>query len=134
MPFEVEDHTDILQKIRAARPDVVVQALVGEASVRFNRAFAAAGFDEAMLRLWLLVDENVICGIWPDSTHNLYSVSNYFANWDSSANSRFLDSYHAAYGRIAPPVSGATIGCYEGIHLLAALAGQKRDPGGLRLA
>ncbi|MAY45984.1 MAG: nitrile hydratase [Rhodobacteraceae bacterium] len=134
LPFEVEDHTDILQKIRAARPDVVVQALVGEASVRFNRAFAAAGFDEAMLRLGLLVDENVICGIGPDSTHNLYSVSNYFANWESPANSRFLDSYHAAYGRIAPPVSGATIGCYEGIHLLAALAGQKRDPGGLRLA
>lgn len=134
LPFEVEDHTDILQKIRAARPDVVVQALVGEASVRFNRAFAAAGMDDAMLRLGLLVDENVTCGIGPEATHNLYSVSNYFEDWQTPANERFLDTYHRAYGRIAPTVSGSSVGCYEGLHLLAALAGRTRDPGRQRLA
>ena len=134
LPFEAEDHTATLQKIRAAKPDVVIQALVGLDSIAFNRAFATAGLDRSVLRLGLLVDENVLCGIGPDATRGLYAVANYFADWRSPENARFLDAYHAAYGPLAPPVSAASIGCYEGVHLLAALAGRRADPGGTRLA
>ncbi|MBB96384.1 MAG: nitrile hydratase [Rhodobacteraceae bacterium] len=134
MPFETCDYSQVMAKIRECRPDVVIQALVGEASVTFNRAFAEAGLDRQVLRLGLLVDESVICGIGPDATHNLYSVSNYFSEWQSPENCRFLDNYHGAFGRLAPPVSSASIGCYEGLHLLAALAGRRPDPGGHKLA
>ncbi len=134
MPFEVEDHSAVLQQIKAARPDVVVQALVGEASVHFNRAFAAARLDRSILRLGLLVDENVLSGIGPNATHDLYSVSNYFAECRSPENTRFLESYHAAYGLLAPPVGSTSIGCYEGVHLIAALAGRTAKEGGLGLA
>ncbi|WP_158218027.1 substrate-binding domain-containing protein [Marinibacterium profundimaris] len=134
MPFEAEDFSATFSKIREARPDVVVQALVGEDTVRFNRAFAAAGLDRSVIRLGLLVDENVLCGIGQDATHDLYSVSNYFSGWKSPENMRFLDRYHGAFGRLAPPVSSTSLSCYEGIHLLAGLAGRRADPGISRMA
>ena len=43
LPFGVEDHSRVLDEIGAARPDVVVMALLGSEAANFNRAFSEAG-------------------------------------------------------------------------------------------
>ena len=101
---------------------MVIQALVGLSSVEFNRAYAAAGLDQKILRFGLIVDETVICGIGAEASTNLFTAASYFADHRSRSNDHFLELYHNAFGEFAPPVSAASVGCYEGLHVLAGLA------------
>lgn len=122
VPTRVNDYTDLVRRIARSGAQVVIQALVGQCSVEFNRAFSAAGLDEKMLRFGLIVDETVICNMGPDATTNLFTASSYFAGQQSRFNERFLELYHDAFGAYAPPVSAASVGLYEGLHVLAGLA------------
>jgi urea transport system substrate-binding protein len=126
-----DDLASTLAAIGKTRPHVVVMALLGQCAVDFNRAFAAAGLDNKVLRLGLIVDETVICGIGAQASGNLFTVSNYFADWRCRTNDGFLERYHEAFGEHAPPVSAASVSCYEGLHVVAGLAnslGTRRGP------
>ena len=57
-----------MRRIPASGAQVVIQALVGQCSVDFNRAFAAAELDEKVLRFGLIVDETIMCGIGAHSS------------------------------------------------------------------
>lgn len=117
----VQDFSSLIRAIAASTAQVVVMALVGQCAVEFNRAFAAAGLDQKLLRFGLIVDETVICGIGADATTNLFTASSYFAGQQSHRNDSFLERYHDAFGTHAPPVSAGSIGAYEGLHVLAGL-------------
>ncbi len=114
--------SELLRRIARSGAQVVIQALVGHSAIEFNRAFAAAGLDEKMLRLGLIVDETVICGIGAEASENLFTVAHYFASHRSRCNDGFLERYHDAFGEWAPTVSAASVYCYEGLHLFAGLA------------
>lgn len=114
---------DILKAIARSGAQVVVQALVGQCAVDFNRAFAAAGLDEKMLRFGLIIDETVMCAIGADASINLFTAAHYFAGHPTRSNDSFLERYHGAFGEWAPPVSAASVSFYEGLHVLAGLAG-----------
>jgi hypothetical protein len=75
-----------------------------------------------MLRFGLIIDETVICGIGAEASTNLFTVAHYFADHRSGSNDHFLELYHDAFGEFAPPVSAASVGCYEGLHVLAGIA------------
>ncbi|SHE50509.1 ABC-type branched-chain amino acid transport system, substrate-binding protein [Kaistia soli DSM 19436] len=122
MPTRLADNSEVLKKIAASGAQVVIQALVGLCSVEFNRAFAAAGLDQKMLRFGLIVDETVICGIGADASTNLFTAASYFAVNQSRSNDHFLELYHDAFGAFAPPVSAASVSYYEALHVLAGLA------------
>lgn len=115
------DYAPILRQIVQSRAQVVVLALIGFAAVDFNRAFAAVGLDQKVLRFGLIVDENVVANIGAEASTNLYTAAHYFAEQRSRFNEHFLELYHDAFGTYAPPVSCASIGYYEGLHALAAL-------------
>jgi urea transport system substrate-binding protein len=122
VPMEVADHGELLKTIAKSGAQVVVQALVGQCSVEFNRAFAAAELDETILRFGLIVDETVVCAAGADASRNLYTAARYFADNRSRSNDRFLETYHGMFGEYAPPVSAVSVGCYQGVHLVAGLA------------
>lgn len=134
VPTHPIDYTAVLRQIARSGAQVVIQALVGQCSVEFNRAFAAAGLDEKMLRFGLIVDETVICGIGADASSNLFTAANYFSEHHSQSNDHFLELYHDAFGEYAPPVSAASVGCYEGFHVLAGLARDLQSRDSRRLA
>jgi len=115
---------EVFKQIARSGAQVVVQALVGQCAIDFNRAFAAAGLDQKILRFCLLVDEIVICGIGAEASTNLFTSAHYFAGWHSRQNDSFLERYHDAFGEWAPLVSAASMGCYEAFHVLAWLARQ----------
>ena len=120
------DLADTLAAIGKSSAQVVVMALLGQCAVDFNRAFAAAGLDDKSCGLGLIVDETVICGIGAQASGNLFTAANYFADWRSRTNDRFLERYHDAFGEHAPPVSAASVSYYEGLHVMAGLAEQPR--------
>jgi urea transport system substrate-binding protein len=126
-PFGTEDFDPVFAGIRAAKPDVVLMSLIGDDAVRFNRAFAEAGFAGRMLRFSTAIDENVLYGIGPENTENMVLTAGYFAHLRSMENDVFRESYHAVFGESPPMQNDLGQSCYEGLHYLAALVGQAQS-------
>jgi ABC-type branched-subunit amino acid transport system substrate-binding protein len=124
VPVGEDNHEAHLVRIRAARPDVVLISLIGTDSITFNRAFAEAGLAVSTLRLASAMDETVLLGIGADNSENLFCASGYFNCHPSRANDEFLGSYHAMFGRNAPPVGSVGQSNYEGLRFLEAIAGR----------
>ena len=122
LPFGIEDQSEVLDQIRAARPDAVIMALLGSEAARFNRAFSKASLASQILRFGLAIDETVLYAIGPEHSENLYTALNYFSHMRSAANDRFLELYHDSFGDPAPPVNLSCQSCYEGVHVVANLA------------
>ncbi|MGY3441091.1 MULTISPECIES: substrate-binding domain-containing protein [unclassified Bradyrhizobium] len=122
VPVGEDDHEAHLERIRAAKPDVVLISLIGTDSVTFNRAFADAGLAATTLRLAGCVDETVLLGIGADRTENLFCASGYFPGVGSPAGDDFRDRYRAMFGAFAPPVGSCGESAYEGFCLLEAAA------------
>jgi ABC-type branched-subunit amino acid transport system substrate-binding protein len=117
-----DDHSRYLDRIRAARPDVVFISLIGLDGITFNRAFAEHGMSSQMLRLANCVDETVLLGIGADNTANLFAASGYFAGVATSHNEAFCRAYYEAFGGSAPPPGATAQSNYEGLRFLEALA------------
>ncbi|MEH2549200.1 urea transport system substrate-binding protein [Bradyrhizobium sp. AZCC 2262] len=122
LPLQVPDYTELMAKIARSGAQVVVQALVGQAAVEFNRAFAAAGLDERILRFGLITDETIICATGADASRNLFTAARFFASHRSRTNDLFLETYHGMFGEYAPPISSVSLACYQGVHFVAELA------------
>jgi urea transport system substrate-binding protein len=134
LPTRAMEPAEVLRSIAASGAQVVIQALVGQCAIDFNRAFAAAGLDEKMLRFGLIVDETVICGIGAAASTNLFTAAHYFAGRRSLVNDGFLERYHDAFGEWAPTVSAASAYYYEGLHVFAGLARELGTRDGEHLA
>ncbi len=117
-----DDHTPYLDRIQAARPDVVFISLIGQDGILFNRAFAEHGLAARMLRLANCMDETVALGIGADSTENLFAASGYFVNAPTAGNEAFRARYHGAFGRCAPVPGSTAQSNYEGLYFLEALS------------
>ena len=118
---------EVVTRIKAAKPDVVVITLVGADNVNFNRAFAGFGLDKQIARLAFLLEENTLMGVGAESSANLYSCMGYFANDPSPANTKFKAAYHAKFGAKAPPLSTIGVDCYAGVKCAHALVTKARS-------
>jgi urea transport system substrate-binding protein len=121
VPLGTEDFRAVLRQIERCTPDAVLMLLVGDDAVRFNRAFAEAGFDRDCLRLTTLMDENMLLATGAEGTRRLYAASGYFETLATQENLDFAGRYARRYGIIAPAVGNLGESCYEGVRLLAAL-------------
>jgi urea transport system substrate-binding protein len=122
IPFGTTDYAPVLERIRRARPDVVITFLVGLEAATFNRAFAAAGLARRMLRFCVAVDETVLYATGADEAENLYSASTYIGSAPSPRTDRYRESHHDSFGSTAPATNVFGRSCYEGVHLVARLA------------
>jgi len=122
VPIGEHNHSSQLERIRTARPDVVLITLIGADSVVFNRAFAEQGLGSRMLRLAGAMDETVLFGIGADNTENLFCASGYFIDMASRENDAFRGQYEASFGRHAPPLGSIAQSNYEGLRFLETVA------------
>jgi ABC-type branched-subunit amino acid transport system substrate-binding protein len=113
---------EIVTRIKSAKPDMVLITLVGADNVNFNRTFAGFGLDKDIARLSLLLEENTLLGIGPDSSNNLFSSMSYYANAPGEANKKFKAAYFAKFGDKAPQLGLIGADCYGGIYCAHALA------------
>jgi urea transport system substrate-binding protein len=120
-PFD-GDYGEALEDIRRIRPDVVVMLLLGDEMVRFNRAFAAAGLPQGILRFGLGIDENVLMGIGPEATEGLYAATTFIAEEKTRQAEWLVELYRDCYGEHAPSLTVYGQSCYEGVHMAAEMA------------
>jgi urea transport system substrate-binding protein len=113
---------EIVTRIKSAKPDMVLITLVGADNVNFNRTFAGFGLDKDIARLSLLLEENTLLGIGPESSNNLFSSMSYYANAPGEANKKFKEAYFAKFGDKAPQLGLIGADCYGGIYCAQALA------------
>ena len=79
------------------------------------------GLDKDIARLSLLLEENTLLGIGPESSGNLFSSMSYFANAPSDAAKKFKADYVAKFGDKAPQLGLIGADCYGGIYCAKAL-------------
>ncbi|MBI5133033.1 MAG: substrate-binding domain-containing protein [Rhodopseudomonas palustris] len=127
VPLGEDNHERHLERIRAARPDVVLISLIGTDSVTFNRAFAECGLAGRILRLAGAMDETVLLGIGADNTENLFCASGYFSCHASRANDEFRAACVRAFGPTAPPIGSVGQSNYEGLRFLEAVAAKAQS-------
>jgi urea transport system substrate-binding protein len=113
---------EIVTRIKSAKPDMVLITLVGADNGNFNRTVAGFGLDKDIARLSLLLEENTLLGIGPDSSNNLFSSMSYYANAPGEANKKFKAAYFAKFGDKAPQLGLIGADCYGGIYCAHALA------------
>ena len=91
--------TNALRRIESSGAQGVLMFLVGNDAVRFNRAFAAAGLDERMLRLTPLMEENMLLASGAAATKGIYTASGFF---ESAATAEGLDFVRPLYHPLWP--------------------------------
>lgn len=122
LALSVTDYAPTIQKIQAARPDVVVALPVGANQTGFLEQFAAAGLKDTIG----VVSTNYGSGnqqvvVSPQAGEGLVSAMGYFPSVESAANSGFKAAWEAKYGSQIPIVAGA-VDVWNAVHLWAAAA------------
>lgn len=130
VPLGTADYSSVLDRVEGSSAQGVLLFLVGQDAVHFNRAFAARGLDQRMVRLSSLLGESVLLASGATSTRSLYSSAAYFRSLATPDALDFGRDYVGEHGPDAPPLNNAAESCYEGLMTLATLA---RQAGSLEL-
>jgi urea transport system substrate-binding protein len=118
------DAAALVDLVAAVRADAVLLSLVGSDLVAFNRAFAESPLAGRVARVCAALEENGLLGAGGDGTGELYAAMGYFAALATDASLAFGQRYTARFGPDAPVLNGHGVGAYDGVRLLAALAGR----------
>jgi ABC-type branched-subunit amino acid transport system substrate-binding protein len=122
VPFIMDDFHPSIDRIAASRADAVLIYLVGQDSILFNRQFAARGLQSGVLRAAPVLCENMLLGTGADATRNLFSATGFAGCMETRAVDTLRRNYRRTFGEYAPVLNRFGVSCYEGLHLLAALA------------
>lgn len=106
-----------INKIRASKPDVVLNCVVGGSNVAFFKQLTAAGITgKNQTVLSLAVSEEEVSGIGADNTEGTLTCMGYFQSLKNAANEKFVKAFKAKYG--ANRVVGDTLECgYISVYL-----------------
>ncbi|MBL6080619.1 transporter substrate-binding protein [Belnapia sp. T18] len=120
-PLDVTNFGPAIQKIQAAKPDVVVSALVGGAHVSFYRQWAAAGMKSRIpMASTTFGGGNESLLLSPEEGDGIVCAFSYFQEVDSPVNRAFLDRLRAKLGANTPYLGGElAMRSYVGMQLWA---------------
>lgn len=106
-----------INKIRASKPDVILNCVVGGSNVAFFKQLTAAGITgKNQTVLSLAVSEEEVSGIGSDNTEGTLTCMGYFQSLKNSANGKFVKAFKAKYGQNR--VVGDTLECgYISVYL-----------------
>jgi urea transport system substrate-binding protein len=116
-PLGHTEFSSIINKIKAAKPDVIYSTVVGGSNVAFYKQLRAAGLDGTkQVLLSTVVSENEIEGIGKDNAAGYYACMGYFQSIVSPANEKFIKAFKAKYGQAR--VIGDPMQCaYNSVYL-----------------
>jgi len=120
--LDPEEMTDqILGELVRSDADGVLLSLVGSDLARFNRAFQGSNLTSRVVRLSGALEENGLLAAGGDHTGELYAAMRSFAGQRDARREALADRYREAFGDDAPVLDAYAEGCYDGVHLVAAL-------------
>ncbi|WP_041722911.1 urea ABC transporter substrate-binding protein [Caldicellulosiruptor saccharolyticus] len=115
-PLGHTDYSSVINKIKAAKPDVVFNTLNGDSNVAFFKQLKDAGIDANTLPVMSVsIAEEEIKGIGPEYLKGHLVTWNYFQSVDTPENKEFVEKYKKKYGedRVTDdPIEAAYIGVY----------------------
>lgn len=119
-PLDVTNFGPTIKKIQAAKPDMVMSALVGGAHVSFYRQYAAAGMNKnvpiASTTFGVGNEHTLISAEEGDGMIVAYS---YLQEIESDANKAFVKRFQDKYGADAPYLNELAARSYEAAYLWA---------------
>lgn len=119
-PLDVTNFGPTIQKIQAAKPDLVISALVGGAHVSFYKQYAAAGMNKdipiASTTFGVGNEQTLISA---EEGEGLIAAYSYFEAVDNPVNRDFLGRLEARLGAGRPTMNELSIRSYEGAMLWA---------------
>ncbi len=113
------DVREMVGKIVAARPDVILNTINGDSNVTFFRALRAAGINAASTpTISFSISEEELSNLTAKEIAGDYAAWNYFETVDRSQNREFIKRFQAKHGEgrvLSDPMEAA----YFGVHLWA---------------
>jgi urea transport system substrate-binding protein len=99
VPLGGTDFSAIVNKIVAAKPDVVFNTLNGDSNVSFFKQMAAAGLPPSKLPVMSFsIAEPEAKAMGPSLVQGSYAAWNYFQSLDDPASKKFVEAYKAKFG------------------------------------
>jgi urea transport system substrate-binding protein len=109
----------IVEKIVAAKPDVILNTINGDSNVAFFRALRTAGVkSDKVPTISFSISEQELGNLRTEDIVGDYAAWNYFQTVDRPQNHAFVKRFHARYGKqrvVSDPMEAA----YFGVHLWA---------------
>jgi branched-chain amino acid transport system substrate-binding protein len=120
-PLDVTNFGPAIQKIQAAKPDIVMSVLVGGAHISFYRQWAAAGMKSRIpMASTTLGGGNESLVLSPEEGDGIISAFSYFQEVDTPANKAFLAKFKSKLGASTPYLGGElAMRSYVGVNLWA---------------
>ena len=119
-PLDVTSFGPTIQKIQAAKPDLVISALVGGAHVSFYRQYAAAGMNtEIPLASTTFGVGNEQTLISAEEGDGMICAYGYFEGIDTETNAAFKARMRERFGDETPVLNELAVRSYEGAMLWA---------------
>ena len=118
-PDEMTDR--ILAEVARSGVDGILVSLIGRDLAVFNRVFQTSNLGSRVVRLSGSLEENGLLAAGGDYTGELYAAMRSFAGQHDARREALADRYRAAFGDQAPVLDAYAEGCYDGVHLVAAL-------------
>ena len=119
-PLDVTNFGSTISKIEAAKPDMIVSALVGGAHIAFYRQWAAAGLTKKIpLASTTFAGGNEQIVLSPAEADGFLVSYNYFQNIDTPENNAFKARFYKRFGADYPNITELAMGTYQGFKLWA---------------
>ncbi|SMB78747.1 urea ABC transporter substrate-binding protein [Deinococcus hopiensis] len=110
------EFSSVINKIKAAKPDIIINTLNGDSNVSFFKQYQAAGYTAKTLPvISFSIAEQEAQSIGPALLTNQYATWNYFQSLPNAANQKFVGAYQAKYGKnaaITDPMAHAYMDVY----------------------
>ena len=119
-PLDVTNFGPTIKKIQAAKPDLVISALVGGAHVSFYKQYAAAGMNASIpiaSTTFGVGNEHEL--ISAEEGNGMIVAYGYLQGIDTPANKDFIGRFQSRYGADAPSLNELAVRSYEAVYLWA---------------
>ena len=113
---------ELIDALVEARVDAVLLSLIGRDLVMFNRAFSRANLGSRIVRISGSLEENGLLAAGGDDSGELYASMRSFAGQQEARRIALAENHRKLFGEHAPVLDAYSEGCYDGVHLAAALA------------
>ena len=130
------EFSSVINKIKAAKPDIVINTLNGDSNVSFFKQYQAAGYSAKTLPvISFSIAEQEAQSIGPALLSGQYATWNYFQSLPNAANKKFVAAYKKKFGAnsaITDPMAHA----YMDVYLWKAAVEKAKsfDPSAVRKA
>jgi len=110
------EYQSVVQRIKAAEPDVIFSTINGDSNVNFYNELAAQGIKADQIPVVAVsVGEDELRGLDPSKVKGHLAAWNYFQSLDTPKNKEFVKKFQDKYGKdrvTDDPIEAAYIGVY----------------------